>query len=120
MSNLKFINYSLPQTVQNELQKFQSCDLQIEHISASRTKKGYLKIEVVAFDSVGNRKFFMLKDKFSHIVRKEVTIFPSAFEGSRDDEIVRLRKEEKLTQAFIARIFGISQSRVAQILKRYE
>lgn len=89
----------------------------IENANLSTTKKGYKKLEIqVYFPDSGCRKFFVLKDKGYLIDRREVMIKPFDSKKARDREIRRLYIKEKLTQAFIGKIFGLTQPTISAII----
>ncbi len=50
--------------------------------------------------------------------RREVIIRPFNSKAERNKEIYRLYKEEKMTQEFIGKIFGLSQPTISVIVNK--
>lgn len=101
---------------QNELQRVIGTDGQVENFNISQTEEGYKKLELQIYYPTGHRKFFILKEKRSIIERREICINPFNNKAARDQEIRRLYKEEKMTQIFIAKIFGLKQPTISTII----
>lgn len=100
---------------QNELQRIVKGGI-VENFNLSRTHKGYKKLELKIYYPTGHRKFFMLIDKGCIIDRREIIIHPFDDKKTRDKEIRRLYIEEKMTQSFIANIFGLTQPTISGII----
>lgn len=81
-------------------------------------KKVIKKLELQVYNPEGYRKFFILKDKGYMVDRREVIIRPFNSKAERNKEIYRLYKEEKMTQEFIGKIFGLSQPTISVIVNK--
>ena len=111
-------NYPIPFN-QSEIQNVVK-NGEIENFSMTRTNKGYRKLELQIYYPEGDRKFFILKDKGYTIVHRQIHIKPFENKSERNSEIFRLYKKEKMTQEFIGKIFGLKQSTIAGIVKKFK
>lgn len=93
---------------------------EIENFYMTMTKKGHRKLELQIYYPEGNRQFFILKDKGYTIERRQIYIKPFENKSERNTEIFRLYKEEKMTQEFIGKIFGLKQPTIAGIVKKFK
>lgn len=106
----------------NELVPFQNiiANMQsegfIENSWMSQTVEGFKKLEVQILYPNNCRGFFVITDNGFMIDKREVIIRPCANMQQRNQEIKRLYSEEKMTQVFIAKIFGLTQPTISGIV----
>ncbi len=89
--------------------------------------KGYPKCEVCMVAPNGCRRFVVLKqiilkgDRYGAVDEHKTTLSMEVMNGGekkRKRYIVELYKETKVTQMFLAHLFGVSQSKVSKVLKK--
>ena len=79
-------------------------------------KRGYKKIELQILYTDGIRRYFVLKDHGTFVEKREIKIKMPNDREARNKEICRLYYKHKLTQEFIGKIYGLSQSTVSNIV----
>lgn len=82
----------------------------------SRNKTGIQTWELKLKTDTGKRKIIVVRDRGFEIIREEVTIRPFKTRVERNAEIVRLYKEQGLSQLFLANLFNISQPSISMIV----
>ena len=111
-------NYvQLPIAMRNYLVKLLGEDGEVENECISRDYNGLCKYEVQIVFPNGARTFFTIIDTGYIIEKREIIIRRIGSIEERNNEIQRLYKKESLTQTFIGKIFGLSQSTVSAIVR---
>lgn len=93
----------------------------IQYIYATTTIQGHQSIELIVVypeEEKIKRGYFKIVDDRGSLVHQLQVIFVKAFKNKieRNEQIRKLYKKEKLTQVFLARIFGLSQSTISIIV----
>lgn len=81
-----------------------------------RNKTGIQTWELKLKTDTGKRKIIVVRDRGFEIIREEVAIRPFKTRAERNAEIVRLYKEQGLSQLFLANLFNISQPSISMIV----
>lgn len=81
-----------------------------------RNKTGIQTWEIKLRMHTGKRKIVVVRDCGFEIVQEEVTVNPFKSRAERNAEILRLYKENNLSQLFLANLFNISQPLVSLIV----
>ena len=106
---------NLPTVFKSAVQSLNLDAHHIESVHVSTTKEGHRKCEIESNDG-SHRTFYYLLDRGPMIERHVYELRGWASRGERDAEIQRLYQKQGMTQEFIAKVMGLSQSRVSQIV----
>ena len=81
-----------------------------------RNKTGARSWEIKLQNGDGTRKVIAVRDYGINITKEVVEVHPFKNREGRNEEILRLYKDEGLSQLFLANLFNISQPSVSLIV----
>ena len=82
----------------------------------TRSKSGMQTWELKVLNSDGTRRIAIVRDYGYKIDHEEIQIHPFKTRAERNAEILRLYKEEGISQIFLGNLFNISQPSVSLIV----
>lgn len=82
-----------------------------------RSKTGIQTWEIKVRNTDNTRKIIVVRDYGYKIDHEEIQIHPFKTRDERNAEILRLYKEEGISQIFLGNLFNISQPSVSVIVK---
>ncbi len=83
-----------------------------------RSKSGIQTWEIKVRNTDNTRKIIVVRDYSYKIDHEEIQIHPFTTRAERNAEILRLYKEEGISQIFLGNLFNISQPSVSLIVSR--
>lgn len=83
-----------------------------------RNKTGARSWEIKLQNGDGTRKVIAVRDYGINITKEVIEVHPFKNREGRNEEILRLYKDEGLSQLFLANLFNISQPSVSLIVSR--
>ena len=83
-----------------------------------RSKTGIQTWEIKVRNTDNTRKIIVVRDYGYKIDHEEIQIHPFTTRAERNAEILRLYKEEGISQIFLGNLFNISQPSVSLIVSR--